>query len=387
MPQTVGQGEAPLKKTLLATLLAGALAASASLAAETPKECPVPAAAKPPAKKLQAGSPAPALKVLKWVKGTPITKFEKGKIYVVEFWATWCPPCRKSIPHLSELAKKYKGKITFIGVDVWDSTDRATNKPYTKQAYIDHVAGFVKEQGNQMAYNVALDDLAGTMGRTWMQAAEQNGIPAAFVVGADGKIVTITHPMDLDPILEQVAAGKFNNEDHAKKQADEKAALSEVQRLCSESKFKEAVEAADKLIAQNPGSEKTVGYIKFSAMLNVDAAAAMEYGHKIADGIYKDDGMGQQVIAMSIAGINGLKTDDYQFGLKMAESAGAKTPELAPLIRDTCASLYAKLGQWDKAVSNEQEAIDFVSKMPGTEKWVAEANKRLSEYRSHLPAK
>lgn len=38
---------------------------------------------------LKIGSPAPPLKIAKWIKGTPITGFQKGKVYVLEFWASW----------------------------------------------------------------------------------------------------------------------------------------------------------------------------------------------------------------------------------------------------------------------------------------------------------
>lgn len=44
----------------------------------------------PPSTDLKPGDPAPALKIDKWVKGQPVEAFEKGKVYVVEFWATWC---------------------------------------------------------------------------------------------------------------------------------------------------------------------------------------------------------------------------------------------------------------------------------------------------------
>src|SRR5437016_6214034 len=62
------------------------------------------------AAKLSVGDPAPKLQVSKWVQGDPVKEFSKDNVYVVEFWATWCGPCRESIPHLNEVYKKYKDK-------------------------------------------------------------------------------------------------------------------------------------------------------------------------------------------------------------------------------------------------------------------------------------
>src|SRR5688572_6824044 len=67
---------------------------------------------------LMIGDPAPAIQVAEWVQGKPVAKFEPGSMYVVEFWATWCGPCKVAIPHLNELSKTYAGKVQFIGVSV-----------------------------------------------------------------------------------------------------------------------------------------------------------------------------------------------------------------------------------------------------------------------------
>ncbi len=55
------------------------------------------------------GDKAPAMSVEEWLKGEPVNTFESGKVYLVEFWGTWCSPCIANIPHLSEIQKKYSG--------------------------------------------------------------------------------------------------------------------------------------------------------------------------------------------------------------------------------------------------------------------------------------
>ena len=65
---------------------------------------------------LSIGKAAPALAIGTWVKGDEVAEFRKGHIYVVEFWATWCGPCKASMPHLSQLQKEYGDKITVLGI-------------------------------------------------------------------------------------------------------------------------------------------------------------------------------------------------------------------------------------------------------------------------------
>ncbi|MEZ6318750.1 MAG: thioredoxin family protein [Phycisphaerales bacterium] len=94
---------------------------------------------------LWIGSAAPKLSLAQFVKGESVNGFEKDHVYVVEFWATWCGPCRAAFPHLSEMQKKFTDKATFVGVNIWDKRDDET-----EAQRIDRVTEFVKGQGARM---------------------------------------------------------------------------------------------------------------------------------------------------------------------------------------------------------------------------------------------
>jgi thiol-disulfide isomerase/thioredoxin len=154
--------------------LVAALGLAAALAA-APRE-------KPAAPALKVGDPAPALAVGAWVKGEPVAALQKDTVYVVECWATWCGPCRTTIPHLTDLQKKLKDAV-FIGVAVSDQPGK--------------VKDFVKKMGDKMDYRVGIDDQDKTS-KTWMDAAGQEGIPCAFIVDKAGKVAWIGHPASKD---------------------------------------------------------------------------------------------------------------------------------------------------------------------------------------------
>jgi thiol-disulfide isomerase/thioredoxin len=152
----------------------------------------------PATKAAELGDPAARLIIAEWVKGKPVDlAAARGKqIVVVEFWATWCPPCRTSIPHLTQLQKKFRDKdVLFVGV----SDEKASV-----------VKPFVEKMAEKMDYAVAVDDNRKTS-KGYMEAYGANGIPHAFVVDKQGRIIWQGHPMtDLEKTLDDLVAGKLD---------------------------------------------------------------------------------------------------------------------------------------------------------------------------------
>ncbi len=207
------------------------------------------ASAAPTAVTVKIGGSPPAIKVGKWVKGPAVTKIDSRKTYVIEFWATWCGPCRYSIPRLTKLAKQYKNKVTFVGVSIHEKGD---------------VAAFVKKMGDQMGYSVATDTSDNYMAEKWYKAAGENGIPSAFVV-SKGKLVWIGHPDGgLADVLPKILAGKFDvaacakhREKYLAEEAARTKAVAEFKKLIHDGKLDKAFATIDAYIAGGPATDWT----------------------------------------------------------------------------------------------------------------------------------
>ena len=100
---------------------------------------------------------------------TKLSQHIDGKVALIDFWASWCGPCRAEIPNIAEMHKKYADKgVVVIGLNVWD-------KPEAQQKTIE------------------------TMNMTWLQLADTtkvatdtygvNGIPQIMLIGKDGTIL------------------------------------------------------------------------------------------------------------------------------------------------------------------------------------------------------
>jgi len=149
------------------------------------------------AQQLKLGDPAPPLTPYQWIKGDPVTTFERGKIYIVEMGATWCKPCAAAIPKLTQVAKEYKGSVEVVGLFVQEINREPLDTP--KPTYVEEVKKYVARKGKQMIYHVGVDDPQKTLERTWIDAyGASRGVPQTFVIDQQGRLAA--HFTGLDEI-------------------------------------------------------------------------------------------------------------------------------------------------------------------------------------------
>ena len=94
----------------------------------------------------------------------------KGKVILIDFWATWCGPCKMAMPKIQALHEKYRDKaVSVFGVDTWE------------RGAADIAQKYMAQQGYTYGLLLKGDDLAKAYGIS--------GIPTVVLIGPDGKIL------------------------------------------------------------------------------------------------------------------------------------------------------------------------------------------------------
>ncbi len=328
-----------------------------------------------PSPRLNIGDPAPALRVREWIKGTPVQPFEKGKVHVVEFWATWCKPCLAAMAHLSILAGEYKDRVTVIGVDIYEK----------KTTSIEKLKTFVDSMGSKLDYyHIAAED-SNFMETSWLDASDERrkGIPRSFVVNAEGRLAWIGYPKQLDEVLPKIVNNTWDiKEALAKQNSDRHLAILddslkfELMRYEGDpclggdrGKPDSAILMINEIVKNEPGLKYApfIASCTFSSLLKTDPHKAYEYG-KVAIVTSTYDEPPYDVIIGNIEWYSdkiSLPAEIYQLGAEayQMEIDHFPYPEIVDAFKyyNKMAEWYWRAGNNSKAIEAEQKAIETLA--------------------------
>jgi thiol-disulfide isomerase/thioredoxin len=279
-------------------------------------------------KLLGPGDPAPSIAELVSVSGEKLERFEPGTIYVIDFWATWCGPCIRAMPHMSDLAKKYKDKnVKVHGISIWETEMRAD------KALIDRVRDFVRTS-ETIAYPISYGGDNGDLARRWMNGAGRTTIPTVFVIDKEGKIAWIGHPMmGLDDALAKIVAGTFDpaKEQEAAKQRENNRQIgmrmaTRLQQRVQAKDWEAALEIADNIIAIDPAMFAPTSVAKMRILVKElkDAKLAKEWGNASVEK-FKGSSLALREQARLLLEAEG-ELRDLELAKRLAEAAVAVAP-------------------------------------------------------------
>ncbi len=314
---------------------------------------------------LTIGSKAPALDIEHWLSDgegrfARVKQFESGKVYVVEFWATWCGPCIASMPHISKIQDEFADKGVTV-VSVSDEDLETVQEFLKRKTPKDENMTF-----GELTKNYCLTtDPDESVYEDYMRAAGQNGIPTAFIVGKQGLIEWIGHPMEMDEPLKQVVEDAWDRSAFAeefKESQQVSIILSKVSRAMRDGDTDAAIEMLDKFIgeAKADGVKKQLMEIRTRLLLRTGDERAIE-PFKEMMGMYKNDSQMLNQLAWFVVEQAEQKDDMNQELLKVALEAAelaVKADPTSGAILDTLAHLQELTGDLEAAIATQTKAVD-----------------------------
>ncbi|MDP6987678.1 MAG: redoxin domain-containing protein [Phycisphaerales bacterium] len=297
--------------------------------------------------RLKVGDAAPPLGEVTWVmspQGTDINMSD-GKVHVLEFWATWCRPCKFSIPHLSRLQQEWgEDRLQIIGITDEEEED---------------VTPWVDRNVAQIKYGIAISGNRGPQ-KNWFKAAKLESIPSAFIVGPRGKIQFIGNPNDelFEVTLIKVLKGRFD----AVKQRQAAPLMKDLRRNLERKNWRQYEKIAKEIVAISPKIfiDTQVDLFETQLVLMKDPEAAYAGAKAFVETKIDSDPEGVLILVDRI--VNGPNIPEEQrqfdFALEVANNAlerFEKPADQAHALK-VIASVYFKKGDISEAVRVAREA-------------------------------
>jgi thiol-disulfide isomerase/thioredoxin len=315
-----------------------------------------------PARTLTIGDNAPPVEVTHWLKGEPVAGFEPGKIYVVEFWATWCGPCRASIPHIGDLQQQFKDYgVTFLGVS---DEELPTVVKWLAKADSEGAIWYDK-----IRYTVATDPDR-SVHDAWMSPAAQNGIPTAFIVGRDSRIEWIGHPVEIDPVLAAVvrdewdrAASKAAFEERMAPVRESMIAREAATEAAAKGNWDAAAAAVEGLIEKYPSLRDTRNWLFRKMIREADPQVTFAYGRTAMKASW-DEAAVLNGLAWTTVDDARARARDLDFAMEAAQRAVDVSESKDPSILDTLARVYFEKDDLKAAIRWQREAVEKAGDAP-----------------------
>lgn len=287
---------------------------------------------------LKIGDLAPPLQADHWFNGEAVdpSKLDGETIYVVEFWATWCPPCKKSIPHLNALHDLYSTqKVVFVGV--------TTEKKEKVEPFVEKM---------NMRYRVAIAE-RDAIDTSWMKGV--NGIPHAYVVDTNGVIIWAGHPMDrLDEALAEIIQGTYDPDKYTKVQPEQED-MEKLQSLVEDNRIDEAITFLDEKLSA-PDPHPLLYQMKIALLAQADRFQEIKgvFG-QMAERFWDDSRYLNQIAWMAVTGP--FELCDLETAWKCAVRAADLTKHEDAAILDTLARVYYAVGLLPQAIATQEKAL------------------------------
>ena len=207
-----------------------------------------------------------------------------------------------------------------------------------------------------MRYTVAIDS-DGVTSSAFMEAAGESGIPTAFVVGLDGKIEWIGHPMAIDEPLEQIAAGTWDREILIAQRKEEQH-LTNIKQQLTESFRKQDWEQALQLIEEHSEDIPDAAILKLSILIKAERTSqAVPLLEKITQQ-YDGDAEALYALSWSIASYENSPEPLLRGALNAAERANVLTGYSNGGILDALARVHQRLGDLEEAIAWQTRAVE-----------------------------